>query len=293
MRDGKRAILLPVKRLYARQLGNVLGANAAIAFGPPNPPLTKIRWYFAAARAKPFPGTIWASALYLDPGERADCPIGVDPFAPTRWDRGNTPLGAAGQKFCGKLEDFQAPGVYVPGKPPNPRARSGLPLCCTTNLTAAIAFTSAVPIGGALALVYTPFQGTRGPLVLTAYNTLACSNSVIGVRMRVTISAPGQPFDGAVVDAVQGSWPFRNVWAVVFPFGFGNGVIDIVTSGHEQFTFSFVYLDVFSNLFNLGILPVPATTAHCSPFALQCVAQGYENGVPAPGMWTFTVIQGF
>lgn len=121
-------------------LPNVPVRRAAIAWFGSTPRQTRVRWYFAPEGAKPLPfGTIWASTIWLDVREVCDTRIGEQ--RRTRkdvWNNGASPVGATGQHFCGRQEDFQAAKTWNPQAPFLPRGPSGLPICCNPILRGCI-----------------------------------------------------------------------------------------------------------------------------------------------------------
>lgn len=110
---------------------------------------TMIRWYRAPEGALDFPhATSYRSSFWDSFIEACDRDIGeipsylrttgsgelIDGTLKPKWSRGDAPLGATGQSFCGRPEwfaDYVPPGGM-------PRGPGGLPACCNPALGAAV-----------------------------------------------------------------------------------------------------------------------------------------------------------
>lgn len=149
------------ERITGLQLPTVPGARAAFGLTTPNPPLVKVRWYFAPPGARPLPfGTIWASTLHNTVEENCLITVGEEPWQ-KQWSNGRTPQGATGRTFCGKKEDFLRPLVYNPAGPVLEKGPTGLPICCLRPLRAGIGLTGRLPVPGSLAMSATRIPTLR------------------------------------------------------------------------------------------------------------------------------------
>jgi len=150
--------------------------RAAIALGTPRP-LTRVRWYVAPEGAKVFPVPhCWGSSAFYDDEQAAEWDIGEYPYE-QEYDKGRTPVGATGQRYCGKESDFTGPKPWTNKIASPDRNANGLPKCCCN-----------APAG-------------CGAIVLTNIGTTcACCPGKSPDSFRVHTTAPGYPFDGLEMD---------------------------------------------------------------------------------------------
>ena len=255
-------------------IGSVGGGSGGIAFTQPDPPLTQIRWYFAPEGAIPIrEGQIWASALYLDYWELCDTPSGVDPFAPSAWTNGKTPVGITGTSYCGKLSDFQEPGEYDPARTPLPRGANGIPCCCNPALCAAIVFVGSPPGAG---------------------NCPCCHDVESPLTFHVRLNATGYPFDGEVwqVDGLSGpsgcQWFGSTLTAGVRSDFFGRSAVldgSIFKMSWQS------YDDPGARFWCVGPTPVfdPPQLFSCDPWSFEMTGEIFLDGVPTGDTVTVSI----
>ena len=100
-------------------------------FDPLHPEiLSPVEFFFCRPGAKIFPGYHrFATANYDSERTQSDLSLGVVPDEPHAWRRGDPPLVATGQFFCGAREKFLN-GVDMVNGPQVVRDINGIPACC-------------------------------------------------------------------------------------------------------------------------------------------------------------------
>ncbi len=92
--------------------------------------VSPLRWYFCPPGAKPFPSNHSFGSLRWEDDYQKGLPVTVGEIENPRppYSKGETPLEATGQRFCGTVFEFQT-GVTLLSSP-RPEYPDGFPRCC-------------------------------------------------------------------------------------------------------------------------------------------------------------------